>query len=76
MNYFFKKLTNFRGRHIVFSFIRLLPNKMERDVVIPLKLKFYKRFVDNIYRRRIKNEPAQLFDKMNSYNPNVKLTIK
>ena len=59
-------------------------NKMERDVVIPLKPKFYKRFVDefykrfvdDIYRRRKRNEPDELFDKMNSYHPNIKLTTK
>ena len=41
-------------------------NKMERDVVFPLKPKFYQRFVDDIYRRRKRNEPDELFDKMNS----------
>ena len=51
-------------------------NKMEKDVVIPLKPKFYKRFVDDIYRRRKRNEPDELFDKMNSYHPNIKLTIE
>ena len=33
--------------------------KMEKDVVIPFKPKFYKRFVDNIYRRRKRNEPDE-----------------
>ena len=51
-------------------------NKMEKDVVIPFKPKFYKRFVDDIYRRRKRNEPDELFDKMNSYHPNIKLTIE
>ena len=51
-------------------------NKMETDVVIPLKLKFYKQFVDDIYRRRKRNEPDELFDKMNSYHPNIKLIIE
>ena len=51
-------------------------NKMEKDVAIPLKPKFYKRFVDDIYRRRKRNEPDELFDKMNSYHPNIKLTIE
>ena len=32
-------------------------NKMERDIVLPLKPKFYRRFVDDTYRRRKKNEP-------------------
>ena len=51
-------------------------NKMEKDVVIPFKPKFYKRFVDDIYRRRKRNEPEELFDKMNSYHPNIKLIIE
>ena len=51
-------------------------NKMEKDVVILFKPKFYKRFVDDIYRRRKRNEPDELFDKMNSYHPNIKLTIE
>ena len=51
-------------------------NKMEKDIVIPLKPKFYKRFVDGIYRRRKRNEPDKLFDKMNSCRANIKLTIE
>ena len=45
-------------------------NKMEKGIILPLKLKFYRRF----YRRRNKNEPDELFSKMNSYHPNIKLT--
>ena len=41
-------------------------NKMERDIVLPLKPKFYRRFVDGTYRRRKKKEPDELFSKMNS----------
>ena len=51
-------------------------NKMERHVVILVKPKFYKRFVDDIYRQRKRNEPDNLFDKMNSYHSNIKLTIE
>ena len=51
-------------------------NKMERDIILPLKPKFYCRFVDDTYRRRTKNEPDELFSKMNSYHPNIKLTIE
>ena len=31
-------------------------NKMEKDVVIPLKPKFYYRYVDDTYNRRNKNQ--------------------
>ena len=48
-------------------------NKMERDVIIPFKAKFYKRFVDDIYRWRKRSVQDELFDKMNSYHPNIKL---
>ena len=48
--------------------------KMEFDVV--LKLKLYKRYVDDIYSKRIKNEPDKLFENLNNYHPNIKLTIE
>ena len=50
-------------------------NKMERDIILPLKPKFYRRFVDDTYMRREKNEPDDLFSKMNSYHLNINLTI-
>ena len=50
--------------------------KMEFDVVQPLKPKLYKRYVDDIYSKRIKNQPDKLFEKLNNYHPNIKLTIK
>ena len=51
-------------------------NEMKKDVVNPVKPKFYERFVDDTYRRRKRNEPDNLFDKMNSYHFNIKLTIE
>ena len=50
--------------------------KMEFDVVKPLKPKLYKRYVDYIYSKRIKNQPDKLFEKLNNYHPNIKLTIE
>ena len=50
--------------------------KMEFDVVKPLKPKLYKRYVDDIYSKRIKNQPDKLFEKLNNYHPNIKLTIE
>ena len=38
-------------------------NKIERYVVMPLKSKFYRRFIDDTYRRRKKNEPDEVFFK-------------
>ena len=51
-------------------------NKMEKDVLITLKPKFYKWFVEDIYRQRKRNKPDELFDKLNSYHPNIKLTTE
>ena len=48
--------------------------KMEFDVVKPLKPKLYNRYGD-IYSKRIKNQPDKLFEKLNNYHPNIKLTI-
>ena len=50
--------------------------KMEFGVVKPLKPKLYKRYVDYIYSKRIKNQPDKLFEKLNNYHPNIKLTIE
>ena len=48
---------------------------MEEDIVTPMKPHFYKRYVDDTYIRRKKNEPDSLFEKLNSYHPSIKLTI-
>ena len=32
--------------------------------------------VDDIYSKRIKNQPDKLFEKLNNYHPNIKLTIQ
>ena len=48
-------------------------NKMKRDIALPLKPKIYHRFVDSTYRRRKKNEPDELFSKMNYYHPNINI---
>ena len=44
--------------------------------ILPLKPKFYRRFVDHTYRRRKKNEPDELFSKMNCYHTNINLTTE
>ena len=49
--------------------------KMENDVVIPSKPIFCHRFVDDIYSRRKLGDNI-LFDQLNSYHPNIKLTIE
>ena len=49
--------------------------KIENDVVIPCKSTFYCRFVDDIYSRRKLGDNV-LFDHLNNYHPNIKLTIE
>ena len=56
---------------VVFSDIFMC--KMELDVVVPAKPIFYKRYVDDTYVRRKKNDVDKLFEELNSYNENIKL---
>ena len=62
-----------RPQSVIFSDIYMV--KMENDVVIPSKPIFYCRFVDKIYSRRKLGDNV-LFDWLNSYPPNIKLTIE
>ena len=59
---------------VVFSDIYMC--KMEEDVVKPLKPIFYKRYVDDTYVKRKRNESDTLFDALNSYHPNIKFTLE
>ena len=59
---------------VIFSDCSL--NNMEVDIVLPLKPKFYRRFVEDTCRRRKKNETVALFSKMNSYRPKINLIIE
>ena len=49
---------------------------MVDDVVAPLKPILYKRYVDDTYVRRKKNTTDELFEKLNTYHDNIKLTIE
>ena len=50
--------------------------KMEEDIVTPSKPLFYKRYVDDTYVRRKKNETDELYNALNSYHQNIKLTLE
>ena len=50
--------------------------KMEEDVVVPAKPIFYKRYVDDTYIRRKKNVNDELFQNLNCYHTNIKLTLE
>ena len=64
------------GGPISVVFCNIFCVKREFDVVKPLKPKLYKRYVDDIYSKRIKNQPHKHFEKLNNYHPNIKLTIE
>ena len=54
---------------VVFSDIFMF--KIEFDVAVPAKPIFYKRYVDDTYVRRKKNDADKLFKELNSYNENI-----
>ena len=58
---------------VTFSDIYMV--KMENDAAMLSKPIFYRRFVDDIYSRRKLGDNV-LFDRLNNYNPNIKLTIE
>ena len=64
------------GAPISVVFSNIFCVKMEFDVVKPLKLKLFKRYVDDIYIKPIKNQLDNLFEKLNNYHPNIKLAIE
>ena len=47
--------------------------RMETDVVITISPTFYKRYVDDIYKRLQKNNVDKLYDGCNKHHPRVKL---
>ena len=50
--------------------------KMELDAVAPAQPIFYKRYLDDTYVRRKKNDVDKLFEELTSYNENIKLTFE
>ena len=58
---------------VTFSAIYMV--KMENDVAIPCKPTFYSRFADDIYSRQKLGDNV-LFDRLNNYHPNIKLTLE
>ena len=64
------------GGPVSVTFAGCFMNKVEREVVIPISPKFYKRYVDDIYTRRKKAHPDELFNSLNTFHPNLKFTIE
>ena len=63
------------GGPISVSFSDIYMVKIENHAVIPSKAIFCCRFVDDTYSRQ-KLGDSVLFDRLNSYHPNIKLTIE
>ena len=59
---------------VIFSDIYI--TKTEREVVNQSEPKFQKRFVGDTINRRNKNEPDDLFQKLNNNHPNMKYTVE
>ena len=59
---------------VTFSNIYMI--KMESEIVIPQKLLFYRRYIDDICNRRKKSKHDELFEKLNNYHPKIKITIE
>ena len=50
--------------------------KLEADVVTPLNLPFYNRYVDDCCTKRKVNALDILLENLNSYHPNIKFTVE
>ena len=59
---------------VVFSDVFMC--KMKSDVVVPAKLIFYKRYVDDTYMWKKKNDVDKLFEELNSHDENIKQTLE
>ena len=64
------------GGPISVVFANIYMCKMEDDVVAPIKPILCKRHVDETYVSRKKNTKDELFEKLNTYHGNIKLTIE
>ena len=63
------------GRPISVVFSDIFVNKFERDIVIPIAPNLYKHYVD-IFVKRKKNKPDDLYNALNNYHPNINLTVE
>ena len=74
-NRFLKQVDGFTtGEPLSVSFSDIYMVKMENGILIPSKPIFYRRFVADIYSRR-KIGDNVLFNRLNNYHRNIKLTI-
>ena len=64
------------GGPLSVTFSDIYMTKMERDVVRPFNPIFYRRYVDDIYNRRKINKKDDLYEALNKYHENIKLTVE
>ena len=64
------------GGPLSVTFFNIYLTKLEKDQVKSLKPKFYRRFVDDVVRRRLKNTHDSLFEKLNNYHEKINFTVK
>ena len=50
--------------------------KLERDVVEPERPILYKRYVDDVFARKKKNQVDTLITKLNNYHPKIRFTVE
>ena len=58
------------------TFSDIYKTKIKNEVVTPLKPKFYRRYVDDIFNRREKDAHDFLFNSLKNYNQNIKLSFE
>ena len=58
------------------TFSDIYITKMEKDVVCPFNLIFYRWYVDDIYKRRKINKKDDLYEALIKYHKNIKLTVE
>ena len=64
------------GGPLLVTFSNIYLPKLEKDQVKSLKPKFYRRFVDDVISRRLKNTYDSLFEKLNNYHEKINFTIE
>ena len=64
------------GGPLSVAFANIYLTKLKKDPRKPLKPRFYRRFVDDVISRRLKNTHNSLFDNLNNYHEKSKFTIE
>ena len=50
--------------------------KLEKEVIYPENPILFKRYVDDVYHRKKKNQEDRLLPKLNAYHPKIKFTVE